>query len=151
MLIISYDILERCRTRSVVGMLISCEWPLAKALPSSNNAKFPVLHGWFFQTSSHQCCSRSSRRNNRDHLRHCEEYMRITENMKSWRHNIITVETGITRNYNAMYIIAYRSSKQEAHQMVRRQSVAPLKFDPKPSEATFLAVFRTSINAIGSS
>ena len=28
-----------------------------------------------------------------------------------------------------------------------RQNAAPLKFDPKPSEAAFSAVFRTSVNA----
>ena len=36
-------------------------------------------------------------------------------------------------------------SRQEAHQLVGRQNAAPQKFDPKPSEVSFSALFRTSI------
>ena len=38
-------------------------------------------------------------------------------------------------------------ASQDAYQLVGQQNAAPLKFDPKPSEAAVLAVFRTSINA----
>ena len=39
---------------------------------------------------------------------------------------------------------ACKETKQESHQLVGRQNAAALEFDPKPSEASFSAVFRCS-------